>query len=88
MLLWSRYRQGPKGCPDRGSQLRRAPKRSDHNDVRALTEDGQELLHQKKRTAHIRCKEIVKVLDRMILDGCSLGNAGVGHEHIQSLADN
>src|SRR6266478_6208043 len=44
------------GCANYGA----GPERRDHNDVRAFTKDGQELLHQKKRTSHIRCKEIVK----------------------------
>src|SRR2546428_4736352 len=44
-------------------------------------------LHQKEWTAHVRCKEIVKILGRMIFDGRSFGDASVGHEHIQSLAD-
>ena len=50
-------------------------------------EDGQELLHQKKRTAHIRCKEIVKVFDRVILDSCNLGDTSVEHEDVQLLAE-
>ena len=45
------------------------------------------MLHHKKRTAHIRRIEIVKIPHRMIPDSCSFGDTGVGHEHIQSLAD-
>jgi len=45
------------------------------------------LLHQKEWTAHVRCKEIVKILGRMIFDGRSFGDASVGHEHIQSFAE-
>src|SRR5207249_6675523 len=64
------------------------PDGRDHNDVRAFTEDGQELLDQKEWAAHIRGKEIVKILHPMILDGCSLADSGVGNEHIQSLPNN
>src|ERR1700756_4941317 len=46
-----------------------------------------ELLHQEERTAHIGGKEIVKIPYRMVLDGCSLGDTSVQHEHIQSLTD-
>src|SRR5260370_2363605 len=45
------------------------------------------MLHQEKRTSHIRCKEIVKILYRVIFDSGSLGDSSVGHEHIQLLAD-
>src|SRR6266850_6008757 len=44
-------------------------------------------MHQEKRTSHIRCKEIVKILYRVIPDCCSLRDTCVGHEHIQLLAD-
>src|SRR4029077_15321784 len=63
------------------------PERGDHNDVRTSTEDGQELLHQKKRTSYIRRKKVVEVLYCVVVEGCGLAASSVGHEHVQSLAD-
>src|ERR1700730_907141 len=63
------------------------PERRDHNDVRAFAQDGQELLDQEKWAAHVRRKEIVKILGRMIFDGSNLADSRIGHEHIQALAD-
>src|SRR6266446_7595629 len=85
MLLWLRRRQGSKGYPTGLPNYGVRHDRREHNDVRAFTEDGQELLHQEKWAAHIRCKEIVKILHRMILNGCSLADSSIGNEHIQSL---
>jgi hypothetical protein len=51
-----------------------------------LSEDGQDLLDQKKRAAHVRCEEIVKVLYRMISDRRTLGDPRVAHQHVQSVA--
>src|SRR5207253_6216625 len=70
------------GCAHYGS----SGERRDQNNVRALSEDGQDLLYQEKGAAHVGCEEIVKVLGRMIPDRRTLADPRVAHKHVQSPA--
>jgi len=63
------------------------PERRGHNDVGAFTEDGQKLLHEKKRASDIGRKKVVKVGYRVVFDDCDLGDSGVRNQHVQPLSN-
>ena len=56
-------------------------------DAAAFAQRWQQLLHQEERCAHVDGEEPVEVLDGGVLDGRGLGDAGVGHQHVEPATD-
>ena len=62
-------------------------KRGDEHDAAALAHDGQQLLHQKIRGAHVDGEQLVEVFDRGVLDAGRLRDAGIGDQNVEAIAD-
>jgi hypothetical protein len=57
------------------------------DDIAALAQHRQQLLHQKERRADVHGEEVVEILDLGVLDARRLRDAGVGDEDVEAVAD-
>ena len=58
------------------------------DDAAALAQGRQQLLHQEERRADVHGEQVVEVLDPGVLDARRLGDAGIGHQDVEPVADN
>lgn len=61
--------------------------RRNNGDIRSLTQERQELLHQKERTSGIGREEVVKILNGVIDDERCLADSGIEHEYVKVVSD-
>ena len=64
-----------------------AASEDDEDDVAALAQGRQQLLHQEERRADVDGEEVVEVLDRGVLDARRLRDAGIGDQDVEPVAD-
>jgi hypothetical protein len=63
-----------------------ARERRKQDDAATAAEDRQELLHEEEGRPDVDGEKIVEFLNRIVLDRCGLGDAGIGDEDIQTIA--
>jgi hypothetical protein len=57
------------------------------DDVAALAQGWQQLLHQEERRTDVHGEEVVEVLDRSVLKAHRLRDAGIGNQDIEPVAN-
>jgi hypothetical protein len=76
-----------RGISRQGAGRSAGDERGREDDRAALAQHRQQLLHQEVRRADVDGKQPVEVLERGVLDAGRLGDAGVGDEDVEAVAD-